>query len=323
MPRFSFSRLALALLLCIVARESVGIAQDEQAIAPLIQNPSAFDDPARNAVAWSVQADAIFLRRTSSEPQPLVDGDTPYSVSDLDLPFRFGPRLSATRHHLLGTMWDAEVIYFGIDGGWSTQASSANATQFFTEPIINFGPRNVTTQYSSSLHSTELNLRRPLGNRLTFLTGFRWMEMDDNLLTDLDGSSHEVDVNNHLYGYQLGADVRFFSIRRLDVAGWLKAGTYWHVADQTTTMVNIGGAAPAFAARGEDVAFAGEVCLTGTWWFNNWLAARVGYQVLWLDSMALAPSQLPASDIVTGVATLDMDNTLFYHGGLLGLEATW
>jgi hypothetical protein len=44
---------------------------------------------------------------------------------------------------------------------------------------------------------------------------------------------------------------------------------------------------------------------------------------MWLGSLALAPAQIPATNLVTGAATLDKTGTLFFYGGFLGAEATF
>src|SRR4029079_17743688 len=91
--------------------------------------------------------------------------------------------------------------------------------------------------------------RRRWSDRFTVINGFRWIEIRDNLATDLVGSSQTINVNNHLYGYQLGADMVFFRRGRFTIDGFGKAGIYANNADQTTTHVNIGGAAPALGGR--------------------------------------------------------------------------
>jgi hypothetical protein len=273
-------------------------------------------------IGWTIQADILFLRRDENSVVPLVNGDTPFGIEALDLSWRAGPRVSVIRHSVLGSAWDVEALYFGIDG-WQEVAASANATTFFTNPNINFAATTVTTNYREALYNIEFNLRRPCSGDLTFITGFRWIELKDNLFTDIVGSSHTIDVNNYLWGYQIGGEWRMLSHLNFDVVTWGKAGIYHNAADQGTSIVNVGGAVPNFGAQGTNVAFVGEVGVYGAYRFAPWGAVRAGYQAMWLDGVATAPNQIATSNVATGVATMDFGETLLYHGGFAGLEFYW
>ena len=53
------------------------------------------------------------------------------------------------------------------------------------------------------------------------------------------------------------------------------------------------------------------------------LSARVGYQLLWLEGVALATDQLDNSNPSIPIATLDNGGGVFYHGGFAGTEFLW
>lgn len=276
---------------------------------------------AGGGVYWTLQFDALFLRRAEQAVLPLVNGATPYGAQDLDVPFKFGPRVSLIGSNLYGP-WAAEFTYFSVDG-WLAQRTSDTATTLFTTPAINFGARTVTSAYRESLYSTEFNIRRQFWNQIDVISGFRMIELQSDLFTDLVGSSHHVNTNNHLYGYQLGGDWRFFSGYHFDFNTWAKAGIYGNAADQSTDIVNVGGAVPNYGVQGGRAAFVGELGVAGAYRWNGWLAVRGGYQMLWLDGLAMAPDQIPVSNVATGVATLDTSKSLLYHGGFMGLEVIW
>ena len=80
---------------------------------------------------------------------------------------------------------------------------------------------------------------------------------------------------------------------------------------------------PAFSIRDRNVAFVGELGLTGAYQINDCWTVRGGYQVIWVDGIALAPDQLDDSDITTGVATLDTSGHPIYHGFVLAAELGW
>ena len=271
---------------------------------------------------WTVRGGAVFLRRDHQSQRPLVNGTTPFTAGALGLDYEIGPMVDVIRHGVMGSSWDLQVAYFGIHDFFAS-ASSATATSYFTNPTINFGARTVTTNYLSDLDSTEINFRHQGNDWMTVLVGFRWIELSDELRTDLVGSSHSVDVNNHMYGAQIGVDTMLWSRGSFAVEGLAKAGLYGNVADQNTLVANVGGAVPQFSAASERAAFAGELALTGSYIINDNWSLRSGYQALWLDGVALAPDQLDNSDLITGAATLNLKGTPIYHGFLLAAEYVW
>ena len=189
---------------------------------------------------WSVEAGAVFLRRDNQSDLLLTNGATPISVGDLAFnEYQGGPAVTLIRHNLLGSRTSLEVTYFGVRD--SNSATTAGATTFFSTPAINFGARNVSVDYRSSLDSTEINFRDTFGDWFTLLGGFRWVELSDELSTDLGGgSTHRINVNNHLYGAQIGADVLILNGDRFSIEWIGKAGVYGNAADQNTTVVGVG-----------------------------------------------------------------------------------
>ena len=68
--------------------------------------------------------------------------------------------------------------------------------------------------------------------------------------------------------------------------------------------------------------FLGEAQLMWVHEFCDCLSARIGYQALWLEGVALAPDQNDNFYIATGEGTLDVGSA-FYQGGYAGFEITW
>ena len=137
---------------------------------------------------WSVEAGAVFLRRDHQTDVPLTNGATPISVGDLAFnDYQGGPAVTLIRHDLLGSRTSLEVTYFGVRD--SNSATTAGATAFFSVPTINFGARNVSVDYRSSLDSTEINFRDTFADWFTLLGGFRWVELSDELSTDFGGGN--------------------------------------------------------------------------------------------------------------------------------------
>jgi hypothetical protein len=68
-----------------------------------------------------------------------------------------------------------------------------------------------------------------------------------------------------------------------------------------------------------------ELRCEARWRFNDNWAATAGYSLMWFDGVALASNQPNATDNMYPVGGLipmriDVRDTIFYHGGLVGLE---
>jgi hypothetical protein len=285
--------------------------------------------------SWTVRADALFLHRSDYNRLPLAFADNgagePADVlldaEDLDFDYELGPRISVIRRFC--DCNELELSFFAIDS-WRASGSVTGTT---AAPIhvqlpgfIQLAPAGQATFLAGSdLYSTELNYRRRAAPWLSWLVGFRWVEFGDDLSLVFDDGAgpntiYTTDTNNHLYGLQLGADAALWSMDRLRMDSWIKAGIYTNVADQSTSVPVL----PAGAGADKtNTAFLGELGVNLVYQLTDRLGVRGGYQAMWLEGVALAPDQLRVTDVTVPVAFCDTDGGLFFHGGFVGLEAVW
>jgi hypothetical protein len=86
---------------------------------------------------------------------------------------------------------------------------------------------------------------------------------------------------------------------------------------------------PDFVFRGErgsddtDTAFVGDLNFTVIYQICDFWGARLGYNFIWLEGVALAPDQLDFTNTPDSGRHLDGDGSLFLHGVNLGLETRW
>ena len=274
---------------------------------------------------WTVRGGAVFLRRSSNRAVPIALGTPSYNSRDLGFDHEPGPYVSFIRHGIFQSCWDLEATYFGVDS-FAAAATTADLDFLLTTPNI-FVP-GVTpgrTDYYSDLHSVELNLRRSWNDWLTLMGGFRWFNVNEIMNTDIGGvATHRIDVDNQLYGVQFGADAYLWGRGNLSLEGYGKLGVYANNSDARTTTVGIGGGVlPVIVAAEDHAAFAGELGLTSVYDLTDRWSLRGGYQLLWLDGVALAPEQLDNMDITTGAASVDFRQTAFYHGFNLAAQFVW
>jgi hypothetical protein len=272
---------------------------------------------------WTMQGGAVILRRLHANQYLLTDGTTPINLADMNFRYQSGPMLSATRHSVLGSCWDLQLTYFGVNN-FDAVASSANVTNFATvPPFVPGAPVTATTNYTSRIDSTEVNMRRSMNDWFTGIVGFRWVELREDLNTDFVNASHAINTNNHMYGIQFGGEALFLDRGAFTASLFGKVGIYENSADQNTDMVNIPGAVASTFGAASKTAFIGDVGIFGHYLINDCWSIRGGYQVLFLDGVALASDQIFASNIINGTATVDVDNTAVYHGFFASIEKTW
>ena len=276
---------------------------------------------------WYVSAGVVILTRSTPAPGTIVaanPGGTEFSGGD-DFDFGWDVGVDVSFAHRLSSCDILEVRYLGID--------SDAALQFVTPGSFigaGFtGPAGTTFvgDYLTQLDSTEINWRREWSDRLTVLAGFRWVELKDDLFYTLNTTvaAARYEYNNHLYGGQIGGDWALTcpcNPLQLHVVG--KAGYFGNFADggidefQGTNF--IGG----FRTSDTVSSFVGELGFSAAYQLTSCLAVRAGYELLWIDNVALASdnasfSLLNPSLLRTGFQTGD----LFYHGATAGIEVMW
>jgi hypothetical protein len=186
---------------------------------------------------------------------------------------------------------------------------------------------NAQARYTSALYNGELNLRRPCTDWLTLLAGFRMVELDEHYRADgaygsfaPETASVATNTYNHLYGIQIGAEGEVYNMGGpLVISGLCKAGVYGNCARQNAHRA-VGSLYDSLEANRDQASFLGEVGIAATYALTKRLAFRASYEAIWLTGVALAPEQIGSTDFRGGVATVNTDGGLFYHGGGLGFE---
>jgi hypothetical protein len=296
--------------------------------------PISFSEAGRPC--WVVTQEAVLLNRSAAGAQDLLFAPTPIlNVRDLAFNFEGGPRMSVTRS--LKGCFGLELNYFGIDAWSSSAVRNGNAIS----PLVIFPPGAlVSTQfaveYGSEFYSAEANLHYRWSECLDLAAGFRYSELqeDFNVVGQIVGPwtavpRYTTHTGNYLYGFQIGATARVFDRGPLlCVDGFVKSGVFGnHARQETATVHNTG--IPRSAGDGKnDAAFLGEAGLTGVCRLGDHWAVRGGYQMMFIEGVALAPDQIPHTNFpilpVPGAeASLYMGSSLFYHGCHVGLEARW
>ena len=167
---------------------------------------------------------------------------------------------------------------------------------------------------------------------LTWFSGFRYLNFGERfnmsaqrtVAAATESGSYNISTSNHLYGGQLGARIR----RTRGRFGWEgsgAAGVCLNNSQQSQSVTDF----PNFPLRnasksGNGSAFVGDTNLSGIYRLNNVWNIRAGYNVIWIQGLALAPNQLD-SDFAAAQGGTNLDNGggMLLHGVNVGIEARY
>jgi len=287
---------------------------------------------------WEVKAGFVLLHRTglpsrelarglSAAPQPVLN------ANQYGFDFEGGPDLTILRH---GDVADLEFRWFQVHD-WIGTTPPLNDVGWGLNFRTLQGPTrdtDLSSRYVSQVSNFELNVKRPVNDWITGLAGFRFVEFNEHLGLFMD--QHEVfspHVHvmsfNDLYGFQLGTEIKVWDRGgpfRLGALG--KAGIYGNSARNRALLYDDPAEDPGVdSASKSHLAFVGEIGLVGTYQISRRLAVRIGYQVMWLDGVALASQQEELLDPFEPTsppgASVDTGETAFYHGVVGGFDLRW
>jgi hypothetical protein len=267
-----------------------------------------FNQPAvmnGNCILNYYQTDAIVMHRSGGQ----FGGDIDWAA---------GPRLILGRG--LSDRDAVEIVYFGLydmNGSVFTPGGAG--------PML-----NNRADYRSVMNNAELNFRHWVTPEFSVLAGFRYLNWHENLNTAFDtasplpsGSVNQVyHTSNNLFGFQTGGDWKHSFGNGFGIELGSKVGVYGaHTEMDGTATVPGLGALPTSAASSR-ASFVGEFGLIGTYNLTTYLKFRAGYQVMWVEGIALAPDQVNPANFL-GSASVNNRGGVFLHGAVAGLELQW
>ena len=167
--------------------------------------------------------------------------------------------------------------------------------------------------------SARANLSWVLNRIATLLPGCL---LADRHTVELQRSpAYRIDTDNDLIGGQYGAEFLLPLFGRLLITTRLKAGVYLNAAEQETQIIDSAILRLATKDTDDEVAVVGEINVGVNFKVNHILSVRGGYNFLWVDGLALAAEQgYPVG--LTGVAPINDNGGLFYHGFNVGVQVS-
>ncbi len=292
----------------------------------LSSSSSSRDLAFRNQLSWtnsvSLWADALYMTRVANTSQSLfVDtatGAELVSARNVNFPYALGYRLGGMLHQIIGP-FDVEAEFMNVDSFSLSKDYSypADATFSMMGTPTNLPAGNtLSMNYKSRIASPEVNLRFGFGDILGVFAGARMVELHELLdVNATSGRLADFNVDNHLYGGQIGADLQI-PLGQLCIGGVVKAGLFGNQADVTVFTD-----AATYGDKKIRTAFVGQADVMAAYKLGESFWIRGGYQVMWLEGVATAEGQMFSYNVATQKPI--MDGSMFYHGFFAGLEFTF
>ena len=173
------------------------------------------------------------------------------------------------------------------------------------------------------------------GGGVDWLAGVRWANLEDSATLGFlqagatAPNTYTVNATSNLFAAQTGLRGRL-GWRDWAVDGFMKVGVAGTLLSQSQTMQNLV-PTPPFSFRsprsGDHVGMGmiAEINLTATYRIDDVWGLRIGYDLMWLTGVALAPDQFDFSANTGAAAGTGVTGTgnLCLNGANLGLEARW
>ena len=299
--------------------------------------------------------EALFMQRTHGEPvhDILIDSSTNQTVlSSRDLDFNYSPGVRAVFGFCYDGWLPLEIGYFGLFDSRSSKSVTSSPTG---DPFLGnltfpgdlgaasnvfAGAQQATVDYTSEIHSGEINYhccccREDCGGcpqSFEWLAGFRYLSLRERLFINgqrnevggTETANYDVWTSNDLYGGQLGARWRCCH------GGWSweatgKGGIFGNSEGEKQQFIDFPDfpLRPLVSATSSAVAFVGELNLSGIYQLNSVWGIRAGYNLMWIQGVALAPDQLDFSFTSTSGSQVERNGGVFLQGANVGLEARW
>ena len=318
---------------------------------------------------WYVSLNALVMTRNS--PNALVTSKQANNCNDRfafdDFDWRWGGELTFGRHFFCGCdEWSLEATYWSLDEFNATRCpnfagpynsplkmdwTNVGDTGTLADEWFNNSPDHQVRR-TDEVQNVEINLLRNhfcvgCGQpwNVDLLAGFRFFRFRDQLEFDSqhcdDGGAYALDwihlhddVNNNLWGGQIGCNLNYCVCPRWSVFVTPKVGLY---DDYTTLHYNLFATGPngqcwqassptypgvnyPVCRSTNSFAVMTQIDVGTTWAVTPCLGLTIGYRLVAVTGIALADNQVPtdANDTVA-ISQIDKNGSLILHGAFAGL----
>ena len=287
----------------------------------------------------------------------------------------YGPGFETRLGKYLNQCWGVEFSYWGVYPSREEEGVSSAATSVDLASAIDFDGLlydNGVTEDSVAAwfgtlaspatahrvrrnfeaHNIELNLirnpyRRNAGTHFELIAGLRYLLLDesfgfDSSLTNnvfgVDPANdlyYDVEVDNHLIGFQVGGRLDHYLSKRIAVNCGSKFGIFGNRIQHRQSVVSGNGVYATNVVTGEDyrfdvtdneVSFLGELFAGLTYDISHHWRVSGGYRAVTASDVARSVGNIPRAGEFGSwerVQATNSTDSLLLHGAYLGLEYNW
>jgi hypothetical protein len=324
------------------------------------------------APSWSVYIGGIYMSRTNSNKKWTsyeTNNNPNQTMYYPDSDEGFGPEVAITKFLGCDSTRGIQGVYYGFTGmgGYDAEHSQQN---LISSPMdlgfVNFDGAPASTYFDNSrdhrvwredeFHNVEVNYIHYLVGSgcqtcacqpysFAWLTGFRFIKFSDNILWGasqanydwgVDGSRQgylTTEVDNHLYGWQIGAMFQHNFSCNWSWYATPKVGIFGNSMDFHTCGYTGDGDRAVFTATGNQFdlrsstngfSMLGQIDLGLTYRINNCWSVTGGYRALAITGIALADDQVPHYMAAENDWTdIDKSSSVILHGAFFGVQRCW
>jgi hypothetical protein len=268
-----------------------------------------------------------------------------------------------------------EFVYWGLYPGFGDNIATGTLDSLidFSNVDYNGGSADLffdgaaahRIQFDQTFHSFEANLVGNCGGPMgcgrcgccspchgsrwghSWLAGFRyiqftedWLFTTDNAETVFDNDAselnYEVDLDNNLYGFQLGVGLDYCVTEKFQAYALAKFGVYFNdiqhrqaiygpLGNGTLNTGDFAGQDYVIDDSDVDLAFAGQMDLGGRYAISDNWSVDFGWRLLALSGVAITEDNVAQGNFqnVLGISDTQTTGSLLLHGGYAGLTYCW
>lgn len=175
----------------------------------------------------------------------------------------------------------------------------------------------VDVSLETDLQGAEINRLVRVNENVSLLGGFRWIGLDEFVTQSASAGGVTIaqtdDVENDLYGGQVGGSARLWSAANAEIDFVGKVGLYSNQGSATTRFF-LGAPVNGPSDQNAQLAWTTDARLGGSLWLTENIVANGGYQVLYLDGIT-------RGETVGAYGSVgDYSDSLVFHGAYFGLS---
>ena len=170
------------------------------------------------------------------------------------------------------------------------------------------------------------------GGHIDLIAGFRWAGLDDAGVLGLVQSgapaanTYSTRQTTNLFAGQVGIRGRM-QFQEWALESWIKCGLAGTSINRSQAFFDQAAPLDPYRPTGSSSAtgmgLVADANLSAIWRMTDVWGVRLGYNLVWLTGVALAPDQFDFSDATTPPAGIVHDASMLLSGANVGLEARW